>query len=99
MSSKAVVGMTKKFIIRQSFFSAKLSDLVFFMGRKYKSKILPEDFNARLYLELYPDVAAANADAAEHYISQGVREGRPYRYEGLPDDFMRCLCSVGWTVR
>ena len=79
--------MTKKIIIRQSFFSAKLSDLVFFMGRKYKTKILPVDFNASLYLELYPDVAAANVDAAEHYISQGVREGRAYRHEGLPDDF------------
>lgn len=79
--------MKNKVAIRSSFFSSKLSSLVFLLGRKYRSKFLPEDFDAEIYLALYPDVASANADAAEHYISRGIREGRTYTLEGLPDDF------------
>lgn len=40
---------------------------------------LPADFDAESYLQLNPDVAAAGADAAEHYADHGAREGRRYR--------------------
>ena len=85
--SETVVRMTSRITKRPSFFSSKLGDLIFFLGRKYRSKFLPEDFDSKIYLALYPDVASANADAAEHYISQGIREGRTYKLEDLPDDF------------
>ncbi|MDG2046042.1 MAG: hypothetical protein P8J79_02420 [Halioglobus sp.] len=79
--------MTNRVAVRSSLFSSKLSALVFLLGRKYRAKFLPEDFDPEIYLALHPDVDAANADAAEHYISQGVKEGRAYKLEGLPDDF------------
>lgn len=40
---------------------------------------LPTDFDAVLYLQLNPDVAAAGQDPAEHYRRHGHREGRAYR--------------------
>jgi hypothetical protein len=40
---------------------------------------LPDDFDAETYLYLNPDVAAAGADPAEHYLSHGAREGRRFR--------------------
>lgn len=42
---------------------------------------LPVDFDARTYLFLNPDVAAAGVDPAEHYLRFGVNEGRRYRYD------------------
>lgn len=33
-------------------------------------------FDARYYLERYPDIAAANCDPLDHYLSNGAREGR-----------------------
>ncbi len=87
ISSEAVIRMKNKVAIRSSLFSSKLSSLVFLLGRKYRSRFLPEDFDAEIYLALYPDVASANVDAAEHYISRGIREGRTYTLEGLPNDF------------
>jgi hypothetical protein len=42
---------------------------------------LPKDFNAQTYLALNPDIAAAQADPAEHYIAHGQREGRAYCLE------------------
>lgn len=40
---------------------------------------LPQDFDEDAYYRLNPDVAAAGADAAEHYRKHGAAEGRPYR--------------------
>lgn len=40
---------------------------------------LPEDFSAKNYYKLNPDVEAAGIDAAEHYLKFGVNEGRRYR--------------------
>lgn len=37
---------------------------------------LPRDFDARIYLEENPDVAAAKIDPAEHYLEFGRHEGR-----------------------
>ncbi|MFL6796093.1 MAG: phytanoyl-CoA dioxygenase family protein [Xanthobacteraceae bacterium] len=37
---------------------------------------LPPDFDPQSYLTLNPDVAAANVDAATHYLTFGWREGR-----------------------
>ncbi|WP_338503371.1 phytanoyl-CoA dioxygenase family protein [Sphingomonas kaistensis] len=40
---------------------------------------LPPDFDAKAYLELNPDVAAAGIDPAAHYLRYGFSEGRAYR--------------------
>jgi hypothetical protein len=40
---------------------------------------LPPDFDPALYLQLHPDVRAAGADPATHYLNHGVWEGRPYK--------------------
>ena len=44
-----------------------------------RPKLLPEDFDAERYLALHPDVAQARVDAAEHYLTFGINEGRAYR--------------------
>lgn len=44
-----------------------------------ESDDVPADFDAAEYLGLHPDVAAAQVDAAEHYVQHGRREGRAYR--------------------
>ena len=43
------------------------------------SDSLPADFDPAVYLELYPDVAAAKMDAAHHYLVHGRKEGRFYK--------------------
>jgi hypothetical protein len=40
---------------------------------------LPEDFDARTYFRLHPDVKASGVDAATHYIRHGRTEGRSYK--------------------
>jgi Phytanoyl-CoA dioxygenase (PhyH) len=40
---------------------------------------LPRDFDAAAYLRANPDVAKAQADAAQHWLTFGYREGRPLR--------------------
>ena len=40
---------------------------------------LPADFDANLYLQANPDVAAAGTDAKLHYLAFGHREGRKLR--------------------
>jgi hypothetical protein len=40
---------------------------------------LPQDFDPKNYLRLNPDVAAAGADATQHYMRHGLREGRRYK--------------------
>ncbi|HZS53123.1 MAG TPA: phytanoyl-CoA dioxygenase family protein [Bryobacteraceae bacterium] len=40
---------------------------------------LPPDFDAAAYLKANPDVAAAKADPAAHWINFGYHEGRPMR--------------------
>ena len=42
--------------------------------------LLPYDFNSKLYLEINTDVADAGIEAAVHYVYQGIKEGRAYRY-------------------
>ena len=37
---------------------------------------LPKDFDGNYYLEVNPDVAAAGADTALHYLQYGYDEGR-----------------------
>lgn len=37
---------------------------------------LPRNFSAERYLELHPDIAAANIDPVEHYMLYGFYEGR-----------------------
>lgn len=37
---------------------------------------LPENFDARFYLEQYPDIAQARVDPADHYLEYGRFEGR-----------------------
>jgi hypothetical protein len=43
------------------------------------SQELPTDFDSSVYLELNPDVAAAGADPARHYIRHGRAEGRRWK--------------------
>ena len=40
---------------------------------------LPKDFDARRYLSLNADVAAAGVDARKHYLRHGMREKRRYK--------------------
>lgn len=40
---------------------------------------LPEGFDAQLYLEANPDVAAASVDAIDHYFEHGKAENRRLR--------------------
>lgn len=42
--------------------------------------MLPYDFDSELYLRINTDVAEAGIEAAVHYVYQGIREGRAYRY-------------------
>jgi len=42
---------------------------------------LPPDFVGADYLELHPDVKAAGADPARHYLEHGRGEGRQYRID------------------
>jgi hypothetical protein len=49
--------------------------------RKFRTyEGLPEDFDAKVYCRLNPDVANAGLDPAAHYLSLGKAEGRRYRY-------------------
>ncbi|MGF6539291.1 phytanoyl-CoA dioxygenase family protein [Paraburkholderia youngii] len=45
----------------------------------YARPKLPADFDPAVYLQLNPDVAAANADPAAHFLEYGCREGRRWR--------------------
>jgi hypothetical protein len=47
---------------------------------------LPEDFSARDYLRLNPDLAALNVNPALHYQMHGKAEQRPYKVK-VPRDF------------
>lgn len=40
---------------------------------------LPADFDAERYVALHPDLLAAGADGAHHYLTHGYFEGRSYR--------------------
>jgi hypothetical protein len=42
---------------------------------------LPADFDPAAYLEANPDVALSGANAAEHYLAFGIKEGRRLRVE------------------
>lgn len=44
-------------------------------------EILPRDFNGQLYLEINTDVRDAGVDPAVHYVYEGLKEGRAYKYE------------------
>ena len=51
-----------------------------------KSKILPDNYNAELYLELNPDVKNYNNSvefAIQHYLNYGISENRIYTNEQL----------------
>lgn len=48
------------------------------------SKILPEDFQGKIYLDLNPDVAKANEDPLSHYLNYGIMENRIYKYQQIP---------------
>jgi len=41
---------------------------------------LPEDFDDEVYLKLNPDVKKAGVDPKEHFLSHGIKEGRPWSY-------------------
>lgn len=47
---------------------------------------LPNDFNARDYLRLNPDLAALKVDPVLHYQMHGKAEQRPYKVQ-VPSDF------------
>ena len=48
-------------------------------GEAVESGKLPKDFDAKLYLSLNADVAAAGVDARKHYLKHGMREKRRYK--------------------
>ena len=48
-------------------------------SKAVKPVMLPQDFDAKTYLDLHPDVFAAGIAAEDHYISQGIKEGRAYK--------------------
>ncbi len=78
--------MTNRVAVRPYLFSSKLIALVVLLLRKCREKFLPEDFDPQIYLALNPDVEAANADAAEHYLSHGIEEGRLYKRYQFPEE-------------
>lgn len=51
---------------------------------------LPADFSPELYLIANPDVRAAGADPATHYLQFGAREGRKLK----PDDTAGCSAAA-----
>ncbi|UQX10572.1 sulfotransferase family 2 domain-containing protein [Candidatus Mycobacterium methanotrophicum] len=54
--------------------------------REGRYKALPENFDAKFYLDHHPDVVQARVDPAEHYLEYG-------RFEG------RAVCeATGWAV-
>ncbi len=55
---------------------------------------LPVDFDPTAYLQLNPDVAAANLDPAEHWREHGAAEGRGY-HQRDPDVSSRA--AAFWT--
>jgi len=61
------------------------------IARRSKPK-LPADFDPAIYLELNPDVAKAGDDAALHYLSHGIKEGRRYRHNS--QEFSAALTGV-----
>jgi hypothetical protein len=38
--------------------------------------LVPNDFDPEFYLATYPDIARAGVDPFEHYVHQGIKEGR-----------------------
>lgn len=40
---------------------------------------LPRDFEDHVYLALHPDVKAAGVNPRQHYLHNGLNEGRPYK--------------------
>jgi hypothetical protein len=48
-------------------------------AQKSREALLPRDFDPALYLAANPDVKAAGADPAAHYLQFGRREGRKLR--------------------
>jgi len=50
-------------------------------------EFLPPDFNPRTYLELNPDVEAANFDPTQHYLQLGSAENRQYKRKTAFENF------------
>jgi SAM-dependent methyltransferase len=59
------------------------------------SNELPPGFDPNVYLQLYPDVAAAGIDPAVHYILHGKQEGRWYEPADIRN---RCLAGLDVSV-
>jgi hypothetical protein len=52
-------------------------------NRKYKYDNIPEDFNAKEYIELNEDLRYLNMNELEgkvHYENHGYKENRKYKY-------------------
>ena len=56
--------------------------------------MLPDDFDAKTYRDLHPDVSAAGIDAQEHYLSQGIKERRAYK-RNTTSNFTSALTADG----
>ena len=55
---------------------------------KYKYKNIPNDFNAKSYIELNEDLKhITELQSKNHYEFCGYKENRKYKYENIPDDF------------
>lgn len=67
--------MAKRLDKRQSWWPRRLKS----GQRPIDNRNLPDDFDAAVYLQLNPDVAAAGHDAADHYRRHGQQERRAYR--------------------
>jgi len=53
-----------------------------------KCKNIPEDFEAKTYIEINEDLQKLSELAAiEHYKNTGIYENRKYKYENIPEDF------------
>jgi hypothetical protein len=75
-------------VIDRSGIFRRISRAPFWMRRGYVEELfvgsatrdrLPADFDSAAYLQANPDVAAAGANAAEHYLAFGMRERRPLK--------------------
>lgn len=69
--------------------------LAHFLARRFGAAASPlPEFDPRFYLAAYPDVAAAGADPADHYLRWGHREGR-HPSAGFDTGFYRARYMAG----
>lgn len=68
-------------------------------AQRSREALLPPDFDPALYLAANPDVKAAGADPAAHYLQFGRREGRKLRPEHARSDMTEKVKQIVRRLR